>query len=206
VGCGVGLVSFEVARRCAGSTVTGVDADPRNIMVANAVKERLGGHNLRFFEMSATRLAGIPDSSCDAVFLIDVLEHVVDHGSVVREVDRVLRPDGAVIISVPTPNYPTIFGREMHNSVGHVRDGYWLDDLRAVLAQAKLRITYHKYYTYPASSLACCLWYRFLTKVGYLALTSSPLLNLVSYLDYIWPIRRPRFACAIAAVARKQLV
>jgi SAM-dependent methyltransferase len=44
-----------------------------------------------------------PDSSFDAAFCIEVLEHVLDPFTVVREIHRVLRPNGVLVISVPNP-------------------------------------------------------------------------------------------------------
>lgn len=42
-----------------------------------------------------------PDGYFDAVLLLDVLEHVPDVSGVIEEVDRVLRPHGELIVSVP---------------------------------------------------------------------------------------------------------
>jgi SAM-dependent methyltransferase len=42
-----------------------------------------------------------PDAFFDAVLLLDVLEHVPDDVAVVREIARVLRPGGTLVVSVP---------------------------------------------------------------------------------------------------------
>jgi SAM-dependent methyltransferase len=42
-----------------------------------------------------------PDSFFDGVLLLDVLEHVPDTGGVEKEVSRLLRPGGQLIVSVP---------------------------------------------------------------------------------------------------------
>lgn len=42
-----------------------------------------------------------PDAFFDAVLLLDVLEHVPDDAAVLREIARVLRPGGTLILSVP---------------------------------------------------------------------------------------------------------
>lgn len=42
-----------------------------------------------------------PDSFFDAVLLLDVLEHVPRQDDVVREIARVLRPGGTLVLSVP---------------------------------------------------------------------------------------------------------
>jgi SAM-dependent methyltransferase len=44
---------------------------------------------------------GFPDGSIDFVFATDVLEHVDDDLRGLREIARVLRPDGKVLITVP---------------------------------------------------------------------------------------------------------
>lgn len=42
-----------------------------------------------------------PDAYFDGVLLLDVLEHVPDTESVIREIARILRPGGQLIVSVP---------------------------------------------------------------------------------------------------------
>jgi 2-polyprenyl-3-methyl-5-hydroxy-6-metoxy-1,4-benzoquinol methylase len=49
--------------------------------------------------------AGLPAYSFDAITMLDVLEHVRDPRSLLREVARVLRPGGHVLIKVPNLSY-----------------------------------------------------------------------------------------------------
>lgn len=49
---------------------------------------------------SADRLP-VDDASFDAVVLTQVLEHVPDPGAVMRELHRVLRPDGTLLLTAP---------------------------------------------------------------------------------------------------------
>ncbi len=44
-----------------------------------------------------------PDANFDAVFCIEVLEHVPNPFGALTEIRRVLRPDGILILSVPNP-------------------------------------------------------------------------------------------------------
>jgi len=44
-----------------------------------------------------------PDASFDCVFAIEVIEHVPNPYGAFQEIHRVLRPDGAFVISVPNP-------------------------------------------------------------------------------------------------------
>lgn len=45
---------------------------------------------------------GLDDASIDAVLSFEVLEHVPDFESALREFHRVLRPDGVLVLSVPS--------------------------------------------------------------------------------------------------------
>lgn len=47
-----------------------------------------------------------PDETYDAVIAIETLEHVVDHGRAAAEAFRVLRPGGALYITVPNRGFP----------------------------------------------------------------------------------------------------
>lgn len=51
-------------------------------------------------EASASRLP-FPSGSVDTVLLLDILEHVTDERKVITEMQRVLRPGGTLILSVP---------------------------------------------------------------------------------------------------------
>jgi 2-polyprenyl-3-methyl-5-hydroxy-6-metoxy-1,4-benzoquinol methylase len=49
--------------------------------------------------------AGFGDASFDVVTLVDVLEHVSDPASLLREIRRVLKDDGVLFIKVPNASY-----------------------------------------------------------------------------------------------------
>jgi SAM-dependent methyltransferase len=49
-----------------------------------------------------------PDASFDAVVLLATLEHIRDNAPLARECQRLLRPGGRVIITVPSPRVDTI--------------------------------------------------------------------------------------------------
>jgi 2-polyprenyl-6-hydroxyphenyl methylase/3-demethylubiquinone-9 3-methyltransferase len=90
VGCGGGLMAEEIARL--GAAVIGVDHSAASIATAQAhaaasslaIDYRIGsGEDLR---------AG--DACADAVYCVDVLEHVADLHAVIGETARVLKPGG----------------------------------------------------------------------------------------------------------------
>jgi ubiquinone/menaquinone biosynthesis C-methylase UbiE len=203
VGCGYGSISFEVAQRLNTGKVVGIDIDPERIGAAKEIRKSIRVTNVDFQISGVSGLSEVPDNFCDVVLMIDVIEHIVDDKSVVREVGRILKPGGALIISTPTPMYPRVFGLEFHNEVGHVRDGYSIERLKELLAERQMNIERYEYYTYPASALVCFPFYRWIRKFRYAGILASPVLNLFSYLDYLWPIREPRAACSIGLLSRK---
>jgi SAM-dependent methyltransferase len=96
----------------------------------------------------------------DQVLAIDVLEHIDDDLSALKEINGVLKSDGMLIISVPTPLYPKYFGREFADRIGHVRDGYFLEDITRKLDSTGFRVLKHKYYTRRWASLFCSFFYK----------------------------------------------
>lgn len=203
VGCGHGTMSFQLARKHKHWKVLGIDADRESIEFADLAKARNGLGNLEFRVHQAPRLEVVASTSCDAVLLIDVIEHVKEDAALLSEVYRVLKPGGFVILSVPTPNYPRVFGWSFHQAVGHVRNGYGQGQLEALVRDCGLKVVSCKPYTYPPSALACSIFYRWLIRMHGLPTLLSPLLDLISRLDSVWPVRTERLACSIALKASK---
>jgi SAM-dependent methyltransferase/spore maturation protein CgeB len=101
VGCSQGIASILCARR--GLRVLGVDNEADRVEYANAERERKPAEvreRLEFRLADATAL-DLPDDSFDTVLLGEVLEHLPDPPAVLREVARVCKPDGRVVITTP---------------------------------------------------------------------------------------------------------
>ncbi len=94
-GCGVGYGSAYLAEVAA--SVVGVDVSADAIAYARA---RYAGPRTSFEVMDVTALE-LADDSFDVVCSFETLEHVRDPGAAVREAARVLRGDGAYVVSTP---------------------------------------------------------------------------------------------------------
>lgn len=105
VGCGRAEIVFQAARD--GAFATGIDYSESAIEIARTVRDR---HNedirsrTSFSCCDAERL-DFEDNSFDTAFLMDVVEHVSEGElhTVFREIRRILKPDGKLIIHT-TPN------------------------------------------------------------------------------------------------------
>jgi SAM-dependent methyltransferase len=95
-GCGIGTDGVRFAR--AGARYTGVDFSSAAVDLARRrfALERLDG---RLIEASVTELP-LPDASFDLVYSHGVLHHVPDPERAIRELQRVLRPGGTVLVMI----------------------------------------------------------------------------------------------------------
>jgi SAM-dependent methyltransferase len=99
VGCGPGVMIEPVLAH--GGRLTGVDLSPAMVARAEARAQALGAsERCRFSIASAERLP-FSDGAFDAVTAMGVVEYVADDGRALREMARVVRPGGAVIVTVP---------------------------------------------------------------------------------------------------------
>ncbi len=94
VGCGLGTDLIQFARACA--SVTGVDLTPQSIEL---VKTRFALEGLPVdARVSDAENLPFADESFDVVYSFGVLHHTPDTERAIREVHRVLKPGGRIII------------------------------------------------------------------------------------------------------------
>jgi 2-polyprenyl-6-hydroxyphenyl methylase/3-demethylubiquinone-9 3-methyltransferase len=96
IGCGGGLLSEPMTRL--GFAVTGVDASERNIGTASAHAAEVG---LAIDYRCATAEALLAETSerFDLILNMEVIEHVADPGSYLRDSARLLAPGGLMIVA-----------------------------------------------------------------------------------------------------------
>jgi SAM-dependent methyltransferase len=79
-----------------------------------------------------------PDASFDRVAVVDMMEHVVDEQAFARELARVTKPGGRLVVNTPHRK-PTLLKRLRHaigqtdEKHGHLRPGYTPERLRELL-------------------------------------------------------------------------
>ncbi len=95
IGCGGGLVTEPFARL--GADVTGVDASPENIKAAKAHARDMG-LSIRYLATTAEKLAA-EGKKFDAVFALEIVEHVNDVALFIDSITRLVKPTGLLIMS-----------------------------------------------------------------------------------------------------------
>jgi 2-polyprenyl-3-methyl-5-hydroxy-6-metoxy-1,4-benzoquinol methylase len=99
IGCYTGAFVREASRRFPDKTVIGIDYFEDNIRIAQLLYPDIRD---RFQRMSVYRLE-IADASVDCITLQEVLEHLEGAALAIKEVNRVIKPGGVLVVSVPNP-------------------------------------------------------------------------------------------------------
>jgi len=116
-GCGEGFYTM-VLNELYSCNITALDSD---IKLLNMAKARLGSSSkVTFVKMDAQELP-FPDNSFDKIIFTEVLEHIPDDQSALKELFRILRPGGIIAITVPNHNYPFLW-----DPINKIREGLGL--------------------------------------------------------------------------------
>src|SRR5881398_531163 len=106
LGCGDGTTALPTARL--GANVLGVDIATNLVEAANARAQSLGLTNCRFQEGDASDLSDVADDSFDLVVSIFGAMFAPKPFDVAKEVVRVTRPGGRIVMGNWIPNDPTL--------------------------------------------------------------------------------------------------
>jgi SAM-dependent methyltransferase len=106
LGCGDGTTALPAAKL--GANVLGVDIARNLVDAGNARAQSLGLTNCRFQEGDATDLHGLEDDQFDLVLSIFGAMFAPKPGDVAKEVVRVTRPGGRIVMGNWIPGDPTL--------------------------------------------------------------------------------------------------
>jgi SAM-dependent methyltransferase len=149
LGCAQGVVSCMI--RAEGGTFWHADLDFSNLLTA---RQLLGN---RLFQIQEEQDLPLSDEAFDLVFALDILEHVEDDQGLLREIHRVLKPGGQVVISTPIDGRGFVLNSLKKIAglkpeiYGHRRPGYSLPQLETLLGKRHFSViragTYSKFFT-----------------------------------------------------------
>lgn len=95
-GTGTGTWLVEAGERT-GCRIVGLDDHEESIAIARPRVEALGGRVLQ----TALDRVDLPAGDASVITMLDVLEHLDDDAGAVREMTRLLRPGGLLVVTVP---------------------------------------------------------------------------------------------------------
>jgi SAM-dependent methyltransferase len=139
-GCGSGRTLDELARR---GKAHGIELSPLGV---RAARER--GHDVR-----EAPVEEIPhgDGSFDLVTCLDVVEHTDDDVAALRELRRITKPDGRLVVTVPA--HPRLWSR--HDELNGHRRRYTPASLETAAGEAgwrtERRTGFNVFYLVPAA-------------------------------------------------------
>ncbi|MEI7435382.1 MAG: class I SAM-dependent methyltransferase [bacterium] len=93
-GMGSGTWAVEMASRC---RILAIDDHDESLAIAGPRVEAAGGQVLK----SDLHTVHLPSASATVVTLMDVIEHVKDDAGALREMIRLTRPGGIIVVTVP---------------------------------------------------------------------------------------------------------
>lgn len=135
IGCGNGVHSLRVARR--GAMAVGIDASPGRLRTGRHLSLTDGMPTASFLLGDIERPLPFQAGQFDVALLLDVLEHVHRRPEMLREIHRVLRPGGTLLVAAP--NRDTTWKRHLRaaglcyfTDVDHQIEYTW-DELQAEL-------------------------------------------------------------------------
>jgi SAM-dependent methyltransferase len=127
VACGSGYGSALLGERARAV----IGADLSRPALAHAAAHH-GGSGARYVRMDGCRL-GLRDGSVDLVVSFETLEHVPDMPLLLRELRRVLKPGGLLIISTPNRPLYAVYNKGRRNPFHHTE--LIEEEFRALLAK-----------------------------------------------------------------------
>jgi len=196
IGCGPGVFIRHMSARARYVVAADIDCDS-----LDRVRLRHKNLNNVKFILTSADVLPLPDEHLDTILLLEVLEHLVDDNAAVREMSRVLRPGGRLVVSVPVPP-----GEVNHDSAwGHKREGYELSEIVSLLTTNGFEVEKHSFAEFKFSRLAAqaIRWWR-----KAIRLPAPIFLAWIAYLDHLLDTKKTetgsQLPATVVVLARKR--
>ncbi|RZT36881.1 class I SAM-dependent methyltransferase [Cupriavidus agavae] len=117
LGCGDGTTALPAAKR--GAEVLGVDIASNLVAAGKRRAEEAGLANLRFQEGDACALTDLPDQTFDLALSMFGAMFAPKPDDVARELVRVVKPGGRIVMGNWIPNDPTLVAQVLKTSMSY---------------------------------------------------------------------------------------
>jgi SAM-dependent methyltransferase len=118
-GCGIGDFSLYLAGK--GAITIGIDMDEKKIFFANQVAKEYQ-LNAMFLSRELVNEVSDTEESYDGILCLAVLEHIENDVDLLMDFQRILKPNGFLLLDVPSKYRRTFSEKEL--DAGHARPGY----------------------------------------------------------------------------------
>lgn len=105
VGCGRGFYLKALKEINPNIKITGIDLSQKYLSVA---KKYVDNNEVRIIRGDVTNLK-FSDNTFSGIIASEILEHIEDDKKALKEINRVLKQNGVVMISVPNQEYPFLW-------------------------------------------------------------------------------------------------
>lgn len=105
VGCGDGFFLYLISALPIKLTLVGFDNDKRILTIA---RKNLANRRLRLVYGDAAAMP-FAENSFNQAIMTEVLEHVKNERKALAEVHRILKPNGILVLTVPSYNFPFLW-------------------------------------------------------------------------------------------------
>jgi len=156
-----GFIAYNLKKLLSNLRITVVDIDKSGLQIA----KRRG---LNTLYASATKFRW-RDNSTDIILCLDLIEHVKEDDKLIKEISRVLKKDGKVILTTPMQNgvsFPFLSKQRIetiNKSWGHLRMGYSLKEIKELFQNNNLEILKTSKYFNLFSRFA--YWFNFFSRI-----------------------------------------
>lgn len=105
VGCGRGFYMKTLSQLPGVTKIEGIDINPHYVAIA----QNFAKHKKVHIQQASAYKLPFKSNSFDIVISTEVLEHLEDDTTAVREMYRVLKPGGRLLITVPNERFPFLW-------------------------------------------------------------------------------------------------
>lgn len=193
LGCGPGLNLLRMAHANPAIDATGYDSSSEAIEWGRRMISQVNlGGCIRLEEKDLASALPASVEAADCILFMDVLEHLPDPAGAAQEIARKMKKGALLWVSVPTPLYPKVLGRNFHESIGHLHDGFGLREVESFFRELKpLRYVYSTgLLTWPGVAL----FYRWRAQARVLRLLKIFVTLPFRYIDWV---NGPRISCSL---------
>ncbi len=126
VGCGDGYYLYLLSNLGMKLSLTGVDFDRRAL---ESAKKNLWRKKVRLVHGNLMSKLPFDDATFDKAVMSEVVEHLPNDVRGLKEVKRILKKNGTLILTVPNANYPFLWDpinwllEKLFNT--HIKSGFW---------------------------------------------------------------------------------